>query len=33
MTFVLEIKEEATAKIVEAYLYYKAKQEGVGEAF
>ncbi|CAH8282731.1 ParE-like toxin of type II ParDE toxin-antitoxin system [Mariniflexile fucanivorans] len=33
MAFNLEIKEEATIEIIEAYLYYESKHLGLGEKF
>ena len=33
MKYELEIKEEANQDIIEAYLYYEEKQEGLGERF
>lgn len=33
MIFVLELKEEANSEIIEAYIYYEQKREGLGEEF
>lgn len=33
MAFILEVKEEASFEIVEAYLYYENKQKGLGDKF
>lgn len=33
MTYILEVKNEANLEIIEAYLYYEEKRNGLGEEF
>lgn len=33
MKYILEVKDEANIEIIESYLYYENKREGLGEEF